>query len=75
MAKKKTTLKAKAVKVKTKQPAKALPSVRPALSVSNAASLAVQRMATTQPIAATQPAPSAGPKYDTSAYDNAISAY
>ncbi len=75
MAKKKSTLKAKAVKVKTKQPAKALPSVRPALSVSNAASLAVQRMATTQPIAATQPAPSAGPKYDTSAYDNAISAY
>lgn len=72
MAKKKSTLKAKAVKVKTKQPAKTLPSVRPALSVSNAASLAAR---TIQPITAAQPAPSAGPKYDTSAYDNAISAY
>lgn len=70
MAKKKSTLKAKVVKVK--QPAKTLPSIKPTLSVSNAASLAAR---TIQPITAAQPAPSAGPKYDTSAYDNAISAY
>lgn len=69
---KKSALKAKKVVVKTKQPAKTLPSIKPALSVSNAVSLAAQ---TTQPVTATQPAPSAGPKYDTSAYDNAIAAY